>query len=82
MDATGKLPGLAIGLGALALALTLGEILALLDIVQGLETDLSLEWTVVCMALPVSVLAQIILIAAIVSLRSRRAQPGVHSTST
>jgi protein-S-isoprenylcysteine O-methyltransferase Ste14 len=68
-----KVPIVAIVLGVLAILMSIGSFLALSDIVQGKEPDLSLEWMCVWTTLPVAVLAQIVAIAAILGLK-RRAQ--------
>ncbi len=68
-----KLPIVAIALGLLAILMSIGSFLALSDIVQGKEPDLSLEWMCVWATLPVVVLAQIVAIAVILGLK-RRAQ--------
>ncbi len=64
-----KLIGAAIGLGGLGLVLIAAEFLALLDIMQGVEPDLALEWTVVWVAVPVSALTQTLLLVAVRRLR-------------
>ncbi len=72
MQKSQMLASVAIILGALALLLSWGATLALLDIVQGREPDLSLEWTVVWIALPVITLAQVVSIAALVTMQACR----------
>jgi hypothetical protein len=69
MHSAQKLIDVAIGLGGLGLALSAAAILALLDIVQGVEPDLALEWTVVWIAVPISALAQALLLVAVRRLR-------------
>ena len=62
----------AIVLGVVAILMSIGAVLALLDIVQGEEPNLTLEWVVVWMALAVMVIAQVVSIVAILGLSLRR----------
>ncbi|MFH1501667.1 MAG: hypothetical protein ABIG03_01340 [Candidatus Eisenbacteria bacterium] len=67
----------AVILGVFAIVMAAFAFLALLDIAQGQEPDLMLEWAAVWIALVVVVVALVVSLAAIVSLlRGRRAGTG------
>lgn len=66
----------AVVLGLLAVVMSLGAAMALLDIAQGKEQNLTLEWIVVWVALILMVIAQVVSIAAILGLLRRRSRAG------